>query len=97
MADIHHDDISCASDYVTAMKNYDLRLQALTDERAKAQARLDAGHKQADAIDAHEAQEKLAVATQALTAELLQSPMHRQVGALYNEAIAQVSESSSPS
>jgi hypothetical protein len=84
MADIHHDDISCASDYVTAMKNYDLRLQALTDERAKAQARLDAGH-------------KLAVATQALTAELLQSPMHGQVGALYNEAIAQVSESSSPS
>ena len=74
MADIHHDDISCAPDYVTAMKNYDLRLQALTDERAKAQARLDAGHKQADAIDAHEAQEKLAVATQALTAELLQSP-----------------------
>ena len=69
MADIHHDDISCAPDYVTAMKNCDLRLQALTDERAKAQARLDAGHKQADAIDAHEV-----VATQALTAELLQSP-----------------------
>ena len=85
-------DATNAKSYQTALSAYNDRLNVLLADRKSKQGQIDAARGKAIAIDDASARTAVGDARQALSEELLLSPMHRLAASIYGVPVSEVTE-----
>ena len=85
-------DVGAAKGYQAQVDAYNERLNGLLNARKSKQGMIDTAHGKATSIDETPAMDAVANAKQALSEELMLSPMHRLAASIYRVPVSEVTE-----